>query len=151
MCLGICQKRADGFNAAIKEKKKSITSNVIILDANTKEDLYSKIKKLLTAENRPDGIVASVERLAMTIYLVCKEIGMIIPDQLKVVVFSTVETAPILNPSLTTITQPAFEIGRKAAELLFKQMKKKTENSEDETIILPSVLMERRSSGGLEE
>ncbi|MEO8823646.1 MAG: LacI family DNA-binding transcriptional regulator [Ginsengibacter sp.] len=148
-CLAICRKRADGFSAALREKKAGQTSNIVILDAETKEDIHSEIRKLLTSENRPDGIVASVERLAMSVYLVCKEIDMTIPDQLKVVVFSTIETAPILDPPLTTITQPAFEIGRTAAELLFKKIKKKTSNLTIETIVLPSVLMERRSSGGL--
>lgn len=149
-CLDICEKRAEGFASALHEKKQSVSSNLVVLDPGKPGAIYSEIKKLLTSENRPDGIVASVERLAMYVYLACKEIGMSIPEQLKVVVFSTVETAPIFNPSLTTITQPAFEIGRTAAELLFKKMKKKPENTPDETIILPSVLIERRSSGGRE-
>ena len=33
--------------------------------------------------------------------------------------------SPILNPSLSTVTQPAFEIGKTAAALLFKGIEKK--------------------------
>lgn len=145
-CLGICRKRADGFKSALKGIKTNSPSNILTLGSETNGDVYSEIKKLLTSENRPDGIVASVERLAMSVYLVCKEIDVTIPDQLKIVVFSTIATAPILNPPLTTITQPAFEIGRTATELLFKKMKKKSINLDRETIVLPSVLMERSSS-----
>jgi LacI family transcriptional regulator len=69
-----------------------------------------------------------------------------IPDELMMVAFSTVETAPILNPSLTTIVQPAFDIGKTAAELLFKKIEKKRFILSDEIVTLPSVLIERVSS-----
>ncbi|WP_202552065.1 LacI family DNA-binding transcriptional regulator [Ginsengibacter hankyongi] len=144
--LGICNKRAEGFKAALLEMKAGDIENAVVVCKGTSGDEYSQIKKLLTGKNRPDGIVASVERLAMTVYLMSHETGISIPNQLKVVVFSTLETAPILNPPLTTITQPAFEIGKAAAELLFKGIEKKGYNLADEYVELPSVLTERMSS-----
>ncbi|MGN6340265.1 MAG: LacI family DNA-binding transcriptional regulator [Ginsengibacter sp.] len=148
-CLGICRKRAAGFKAAATELKMRTHSEVVILDAENNQELQDKIRKLLCSKNRPDGIVASVERIATAVYLVCLELGIAIPGQLKLVAFSAIETASILNPSLTTISQPAFEIGRTAAELLFKQMKKKSTDSDEETITIPSTLIERSSSSAL--
>ena len=145
-CLSICRKRAEGFKAAATELKMRIHSDIVVLEAESNQELQNKIRKLLRSKNRPDGIIASVERIAMAVYLVCSEMGISIPGQLKVVAFSAIETASILNPSLTTITQPAFEIGSAAAELLFKQMKKKSADVDEETIILPSILIERDSS-----
>ena len=144
--LSICNKRADGFKAALIEKNINETGNAIVECRGTNAEVYAQIKKLLTGDNPPDGIVASVERLAMTVYLICNETNVSIPDELKVIVFSTMETAPILNPPLSTITQPAFEIGKTAAELLFKGIEKKKYNLADEAIVLPSVLVARTSS-----
>jgi LacI family transcriptional regulator len=142
-CLGICKKRADGFMAALKDKK---VKNTVIECKGDNSEVYSQIKTLLSSKNRPDGLVASVERLALSVYLVCNETGLSIPHQLKVLVFSTMETASILNPPLTTITQPAFEIGKTAAETLFKEIEKKSFYLSDEIIVLPSVLTQRDSS-----
>lgn len=144
--LSICNKRAEGFKVALIEMKTGNIENSIVTCKGSNSEEYSQIKKLLTGKNRPDGIVASVERLAMTVYLICHENGISVPNQLKVVVFSTLVTAPILNPPLTTITQPAFEIGKTAAELLFKGIEKKEYNLADEYVELPSVLIERTSS-----
>jgi LacI family transcriptional regulator len=144
--LGICNKRADGFKAALKDKKTGHIEESVIECRGTNSEVYTKIKNLLSRKKRPDGIVASVERLAMQVYLICHEINLSVPNELKVIVFSTLETAPILNPPLTTIKQPAFDIGRTAAELLFKGIKKKKFIPVCETIILPSVLVERTSS-----
>lgn len=145
-CLGICNKRADGFKAALKDKKTGHIEKAVIECMGTNRDVYSQIKNLLTGKKRPDGIVASVERLSMQVYLISREINVSIPNDLKVVVFSTMETAPILNPPLSTISQPAFDIGKTAAELLFKGIEKKRYDLSDETVILPSVLIERTSS-----
>lgn len=144
--LSICNKRADGFKAALKDKKTGNIEKAVVECRGTNSEAYTQIKNLISGKNKPDGIVASVERLAIQVYLISQEMSVSIPNELKVLVFSTLETAPILNPPLTTITQPAFEIGRTAAELLFKGIEKKKYNLADETITLPSVLIERASS-----
>ncbi|MEO8852161.1 MAG: LacI family DNA-binding transcriptional regulator [Ginsengibacter sp.] len=144
--LAICNNRANGFKAALKDKKIHRAQKAIIECGGSEEKIYSQIKKLLTSPEKPDGIVASVERLAVSVYLVSHQMNISIPKDLKVVVFSTLDTAPILNPPLTAIVQPAFDIGKTAAELLFKGIEKNKYKLADEKIILPSVLIERRSS-----
>ncbi|HEX3023750.1 MAG TPA: substrate-binding domain-containing protein, partial [Chitinophagaceae bacterium] len=68
------------------------------------------------------------------------------PEEIKVIAFSTVDTAPIFNPSLSTITQSAFEIGKAASEILFKGIEKKNYDITDEYVVIPSVFFERKSS-----
>jgi len=46
--------------------------------------------------------------------------GLRIPDQIEVVGFDDVEPARLVEPPLTTIAQPGFEMGRKSAELLLR-------------------------------
>ena len=145
-CLGICKKRAEGFLAALNDKKTGHPETAIIECKANKEEEYAQIKKLLESKNRPDGIVTSVERLAISVYFACHELNVSIPASLKMVAFSTLETAPILNPPLTTIVQPAFDIGKTATELLFKKIEKNEYNMADQIIILPSSFIERASS-----
>jgi LacI family transcriptional regulator len=147
-CLPICQKRAEGFTNALAEKDAAIKKNhpIIYCTGKDEEEVYQQIKNLLASKNKPDGIVASVERIAMHVYKACHELNIAIPDDVKVIAFSTLETAPILAPSLTTITQPAFAIGKTAAEILFKAIEKNNYDLESEKIILPSAIIERAST-----
>lgn len=144
--LSICNNRAAGFKKALKEKKIANYAEAVIQCNGTSEQILLQVKKILTAKDKPDGIVASVERLAMSVYLVCQQKNISIPTDLKVLVFSTLETAPILNPPLTTIRQPAFEMGKTAAELLFKGIEKNKFDLSREVVTLPSLLIERTSS-----
>ena len=70
-----------------------------------------------------------------------------IPKKLKIISFSNLEISPLLNPSLTTITQPAFEIGRQAALQLFRYIDKKNMMNVHEKIVLKSSLISRDSTG----
>ncbi len=145
--LPMCNKRANGFLEGLKTHgMEGGRSDQIINLTGTDSENFEQISKLVNSPNPPDAVVASVEKLAMQVYLACHQSGIRIPHQLKVLAFSTVETAPILNPSLTTITQPAFDIGKTAAEILFKGIEKPSFDIKSETIYLPSQLIEREST-----
>lgn len=143
--LPICTKRANGFMAALKENKIETTFPIIYC-TGTELEVYNQIKLFLGKSETCDGVVASVERLALQIYLAAKEMDISIPNNLKVIAFSTWDAAPILNPSLTTITQPAYEIGKIAASKLFDIIEKKAPLIDDSIIMLPSTLIERDST-----
>ena len=146
--LPLCKKRAEGFSLALKDAGFSKNDITILYDTDNEKDNYSLIKKMLANKKRPDGVIASVEKIAIQVYMAAQESGLVIPGELKVIAFSTLETASILNPPLSTITQPAFEMGKTAATVLFKGIEKIHFDLRNENIIIPSFLIERRSTGG---
>jgi LacI family transcriptional regulator len=145
--LSISNKRLEGYLQALNDYKVKVNPKHIVHCTNDAEENYLVIKKLLQKKNRPDGIVASVEKLTTPVYMACQSLALNVPRDIKVVCFSNLETAAILNPSLTTITQPAFEMGKVAASLLFKALGNKNYSIVNEDVILPSTLVVRASTG----
>lgn len=143
--LPICLKRMEGFKAALRETGMP-EEDMQIIYCTDNDSMYSQIKLILQSEDRPDGLIASVEKIVTPVYLACHELNINIPNDIKVIAFATLDTAPILNPPLTTITQPAFEIGKAAATLLFKGIEKSTFDLPKESMVIPSVLIERKST-----
>jgi LacI family transcriptional regulator len=144
--LSITHKRTHGYQDALKKHKLKPDPNLIIDCTNDNAANLLLIKKLLSRKDRPDGIFATVEKLAISTYYVCNDMKLKIPQQLKVISFSNLRTASLLSPSLTTITQPAFEIGKESAALLFRMIEKKTFGNRIDKIVLKSTLIERNSS-----
>ena len=144
--LSISNKRKSGYIDTLKEAGIKVDEKLIVNCSNDDKPNYNIIKKLLKSKHRPDGIFASVEKLAITTYELCKEFGIRIPQDLKIISFSNLQTAALLNPSMTTITQPAYEIGREAASILFKLVEKKGFNVLLEKTTLNAVLIERDST-----
>jgi LacI family transcriptional regulator len=144
--LSIGQKRMAGYRDALNENGYNFDDQLVINCNNDRDDNYRLINDVLKTENRPDGIFASVEHLAISSYYACKDNSLNIPADVKIVSFSNLETAHLLNPSLTTITQPAYNIGKEAASILCRTLSKKCTNLEDENIELKSELIQREST-----
>jgi len=144
--LSIDLKRKQGYLEALNKYDIPFRQEYIVQCSPEEEGNVEKIQKLLVNKARPDGIFASVERLALTTYHVCKKNHIAIPQDLKIISFSNLRTADLLNPSLTTITQPAFDIGKEAAIILFKYLAKRKSLIPNENIVVNSTLSIRDST-----
>ncbi len=144
--LSIANKRMKGYLDAAK-KHGIVTQKKHLITCDTdKEANKFLIRKMLEQTDRPDAIFACVEELAVSSYLVCQELQLNIPNDIKIMSFSNLQTAAILNPSLTTITQPAYDIGREAAAVLFQLMEHKGSATHMGDVVLNSELIVRNST-----
>ena len=144
--ISIGKVRMQGYMDALAKHKIAFDDNLVI-DCSNDERVNYKILKKALQEIRPDGIFSSVERLAFATYYVCNDIGISIPNDLKVISFSSLRVAPLLSPPLSTITQPAYEMGVKAATLLFDVLENNG-NTPKKEHVLKSKLFIRKSSIG---
>jgi LacI family transcriptional regulator len=141
--LSISSKRMNGYLDALKKNNLPVDSNLIITLNHDSSANKETIRKLLKRKNRPDGIFASIELFAINTYEVCEELKLNIPIDVKVICFSNLKTASLLNPSMTTISQPAYEMGKEAASILFKMIEKKGHNFLLERTVINSTLVPR--------
>jgi LacI family transcriptional regulator len=144
--ISIMQKRKSGYLEELHINNFETNPDRIIICGNDDEMNYDLVKKLLSGKNKPDGIFASVEKLAITTYQVCRDLHINIPKDVKIICFSNLATASLLSPSLSTITHQAYNIGKTAAEVMFKNLDKNKTYIANENIVLQSTLHIRESS-----
>ncbi len=142
--LSTGKNRLLGFKDALQQNGITYDESLFVNCGNEPDVNYSQIKEHII-QQKPDGILSSIEELVIPLYSACNELAVEIPRDLKIVSYSNLDTAPFLKPSLTTITQPAFEIGQEAAAILFKILEKKWFEP-NETYILKSQLFIREST-----
>lgn len=145
--LSITRERYRGYLDALKMANLTPEPTFSLYCKHSDEDNTELIVKLLQSENRPDGIISSVEKLAVSTYQAIRKTNLKIPYDLKIISFSNMSMAGILNPSLTTITQPAEQIGQECAKLLIKKLTKPRQpDLLDQTIVIPSQIRIREST-----
>lgn len=144
--LSISNERVEGYKKALLDNGIAFNESNIVLCGTQFEHNQQIIKSIMQQENKPDGVIATVEELIPNIYSTCSELNLNIPNDVKVLSFTNLQSVNIFNPSLTTITQPAFEMGRYAASVLFKALTFTDINMIDESIVLPSELIKRQST-----
>jgi len=99
---------------------------------------------MLAAPSRPTAIFAGNNFIAFGAIQALREAGVEIPDDMSIVVFDDLPQGWVI-PFLTVIAQPAYEIGRLAAEMMIERLEA-DHPIEPRTIVLPCELITRRSS-----
>ncbi|MFV0566347.1 MAG: LacI family DNA-binding transcriptional regulator [Flavobacteriaceae bacterium] len=112
------------------------------------EEGRKSAKQLLEDHNDVDGVFINTDMVAIGAITEFNAQGIKIPEQISVVGFSNWFMASVISPSLTTIDQPGFEMGKQAFKQLYKEIKqrKKNESSTPKQIVLETNLVKRNST-----
>jgi LacI family transcriptional regulator len=108
---------------------------------------YEGAKQILEQENPPTAIFAFNDLMAFGALHYAHEHGICVPEQLSVVGFDDMMMASYAVPSLTTIHQPKYELGQKAAEILLRRIQ--GDKSAITQLVLPTELVVRASTAPL--
>lgn len=144
--LQIYSKRESGYQQALKDAGLQINDNFIIHNSLTREDGLNAIKKILTGKEKPDAIFCANDTTALSAIIYLNDKRIKVPEEIAIVGFSNEPFSELVTPSITTVKQPGFEMGQKAAELLIKQINSKTKPDNYETITMKTELIVRNSS-----
>ena len=104
------------------------------------ETAEQSIRELFSGKDRPNAVLASVERLATSCMNVLKEMNLRIPEDVALVGFSDNPINHLLSPALTSVRQPTFDIGQQAAELLLNLIENKNTVQKYRTVQLETTL-----------
>lgn len=106
---------------------------------------YSRTREVLQVEPRPTAIFAATNFIAFGALRALREAGLGIPDNMSIVAFDDLPPGWVMDPFLTVVSQPAYEIGTQAAGLLFERLAGEAPEG-SRSIVLPSELVIRRST-----
>jgi LacI family transcriptional regulator len=139
-----------GYEDALRENNMEVQQEYIVeCYSGTFEEGKKATRKLLSLPNPPDAIFANNDPMAMGAMMAIKEKGLKIPQDIAIVGFSNWFFGELLEPSLTTVDQPGFEMGQEAARLLIRHIEMKDKDVSEpvhETKILKTKLVIRNSS-----
>ncbi|SDX61934.1 transcriptional regulator, LacI family [Lutibacter oricola] len=137
------QNRCKGYKAALKKHKYPIRKEYIIESKLMEEDGIENAKKALNLPN-VDAIYSANDMAAISAMQYLKSQNIKIPEQIAFAGFSNEPVSAVIEPSLTTVNQPSFEMGKVATNILFDQLNNNTR--ENKTTILEPTLIIRNSS-----
>jgi len=143
--ISIGKVRKDGYEKALLEAGIQINPILILDTVNDAEQNMTDIKNLIEQE-KPDAIFASVERLAISSIRVAKQLKIHIPEQLKIICFSCLDIADLIDPALSLVKQPAYEMGELVTKFLLDKMENPSNEKFANSVYLDSQLIFQKSS-----
>jgi LacI family transcriptional regulator len=111
--------RATGFIRTLSEQRRPVKP-VVLHGKNNFQGGMELARELLDRHANITAIFAASDMMAFGAIRALMEAGRRIPNDVSVIGFDNVELSTIVNPPLTTIHQPKYEIGQAAVEILLR-------------------------------
>ena len=147
--LSITHERLAGYKEALIRNGMEVKDHLIqhcFYGGMIFEEIEDAVNKLFTQRHKPDAIFATSDKLTTGCLKTLKRRGLRVPDDISLVGFSNTDIAELIDPPLTLVRQPAFEMGKDATELLLQVIESKRPVKEFEKRILTPELQIRDSS-----
>lgn len=132
--------RQRGYVNALEDNGITVNKNWMIEGDFTTPGGHIASTKLLKMKEKPEIIFAANDMMAIGCYITARELNLKIPSDFGVAGFDDIFASQFLNPRLTTLRVPIYELGKEAAKILIKRMNK-TEKKEFKHIMVPTELM----------
>ncbi|KEO75310.1 LacI family DNA-binding transcriptional regulator [Anditalea andensis] len=152
--LLISAKRKEGYTHALKEAGIAIDENLIReCRIGTQQETYEICLDYFKDETtRPDAVFAANDVAAAGAMKAVQELGLKVPEDVGIVGFSDWQFSAMMNPPLSTVSQPGFEIGERSMQLLIDMINSNKEEAfVPKTEILETALIIRGSSSRIKK
>ena len=137
--------RVAGYRRALAEESLEPDSRYILFGEYNDASGFEMTRRILAARPRPTALFAANNFIAFGAIQALREAGLSIPEEMSIAVFDDLPQGWVFDPFLTVVSQPAYEIGRQATELMLERLTGEAP-AEPRTIVLPSELIARRST-----
>ena len=138
--------RVHGARLAVEEAGVDDATLKVYWGEFTQASGYDYTKQLLQADPRPTAIFATNNFIAIGVMQCLRERGLDVPGDISVVAFDDLPIAITIDPFFTVAAQPAYEMGKRATQLLLARLAGDVSTKPQE-IVLPVEIIVRKSSG----
>ena len=128
--------RLNGYLKALREAGIPKDDSLIKIGNFKKSSGINLARELLENPNRPEAIFVANIDMTLGTLIVIKEIGLKIPSDVGIVGFDDPDWNIILDPPLTAVDQPVYNLGSTAAELLIKKIEGEEKNIRNKPLII---------------
>ena len=132
--------RYEGFSTALEEEGVQLQQDLILHGEHSWSTTYEEVNKLLDMNRRFSAVFASSDIMAFGAKQAFEDRGLQIPDDVSIIGYDDIPFSSAI--ALTTISQPAFEMGRNAMHLLIDLIKKRV-RTPHHIVLRPSIIIRK--------
>jgi LacI family transcriptional regulator len=147
--VAVARERHLGYQRALRDARISYDPALVTHFGPRVEDGFRGAAQILGAKSRPDAIFTCNSMLAMGLLRALRERGLACPRDIAIAAFDDSIFHEATVPPLTSVAQPAYELGKQSVELLLQRIAHPVKSSRRKPtrIVLDTALVIRESSG----
>jgi LacI family transcriptional regulator len=135
--------RLEGYQRALRQQGRDVLPELIRNADFRERGGYDAMRSLL-ADSAPDAVFVTNNLMTVGVLRCLVQHGIRVPRDMGMVGFDEIPCADLIRPSLSTVAQPTYDMGRIAGQMLSAHSA--APNKEPETVVLRTSLNVRASS-----
>lgn len=144
--------RLEGYKRALCERGKSYDEGLVVIGGRGERDGYDATRRLmaLRKHQRPDALVVCSHLMTVGALRAMRDMGLRVPEDVALIGYDELPWAGFMDPPLTVVEQPTYEMGERAARMLVARIQGMPEQGTG-SVVLPTRLVHRQSCCSLRE
>lgn len=138
--------RQSGYEKAIQDSGLDLDESLVVHGNYNLQQAIELTNELFELKNPPDGLVVVSDRLAVGAIVALRKKNIRIPEDVAIVSFNDEPICTIVTPTLSSVSQPTFEMGKMAITLLINQIENPDSLDKPEVKVFKTELKIRESS-----
>jgi LacI family transcriptional regulator len=135
--------RLAGFRSTLVDLGIDLPAEYVVHGEFTRASGYSLTQQLLALPDRPTALFCADDQIAFGAIDAVLDAGLDVPDDVAVIGVDDVPAASLRQVALTTVRQPAGEMGRRAVQLLLERMRGRPDDERIEIVLRPRLVIRR--------
>lgn len=144
---GIAPRRWQAYIDTLEHHGIAFCADLTADEETNFEGGYTAMKSVLNCKERPTAVFAINDLMALGAVHACQDEGLRVPEDISIIGFDDIPSARTSSPSLTTVSQPSYEMGQMAANWLLERIE--NPDSEERNCEMQCELIIRNSTRAL--
>jgi len=133
--------RLEGYKLVHALNNLPVDESLIKICNPEPDSVVKATEELLSMDNRPTAIFATSQVVSLEVLKGVQKSGLTVPRDVSIIGYDDFPWIPLLNPPLSTVAQPAYEMGVKSASLLINRLKKKRKAPPQKIQLQPQLII----------
>lgn len=146
LAVTVHRDRLEGYRQALQDAGLTPSPLLEVRTRPTVADGYAATAQLLARGGSPTALFVTSNRLTVGVMSAIESNGLRCPQDISVIGYDNYEWQDVYHPRMTTIAQPTYLMGARAAELLIRRIAG-TQTGPPQQLLLKSTLIIRESTG----
>lgn len=117
--------RWSGYKKCLKDHQILYDADLVVQTRYGLEEGKEGFKRFFSKEKQPTAVFCSNDMLAIGAIEGARQLGLRVPEDVSIIGFDDMQISSFISPTLSTITQPTYEMGRMGAEVLLNRLENK--------------------------
>lgn len=141
------RERLEGYKAALRDFGAAVDKGLITVGGSLLRDGYSNVLTLWKRGSHPDALLVCSHGMTIGALAALKEMKLRVPQDVAIIGFDDTPWGEYLDPPLTVVAQPLYEMATTATRLLLERIHGIKKHGEVREVVLKSQLIVRKSCG----